>query len=491
MHCRIKPETATNRDLLLPRLRPAAGEGIVNSCEARSRRNGRVTIYALRLEKMERPMTASVPITPQPQDPNPLLGTWTGPGETPPFAAIHPEHFRPAFDFAMDENMAEIEEIAGNTEAASFANTIAALERSGRALSQVSAVFHALAGAHTNDAILALEREMSPRLAAHRNRIQLHGGLYARIKALWERRSELGLTGEQARVLERYEVTFRRAGAGLDPAAKQRVAEIGERLATLGTAFSQNVLADEQSYALVLETEDDLAGLGAAARDAARAAAEERGMPGKYAITLARSSIEPFLQSSTRRDLREKAFLAWIARGDGGGATDNKANIAETVRLRAERARLLGYPTFASYRLEDAMAKTPEAVRGLLRAGVEAGARPRHGRPRRAPGARPGRGRQFRPRPLGLAPLCREAPQGALRHRRGGNCALPRARRNDRKRPSTPPAACSGSPSANATMCRCGIAMSGSGRSPAPGTSSSACSSATTSPARPSAAAPG
>jgi peptidyl-dipeptidase Dcp len=297
---------------------------------------------------------------------NPLLGAWTGPAETPPFAAIRPEHFRPAFDEAMAENMAEIETIAGNTEAASFANTIAALERSGRALARVSAVFSALAGAHTNDAILALEREMSPRLAAHRNRIHLHGGLYARIKELWNRHAELGLSPEQARVLERYELNFRRAGAGLDAAGKARIAEIGERLATLGTAFSQNVLADEQSYALVLETEDDLAGLAAAQRTSAREAAQERGLPGKYAITLSRSSVEPFLQSSTRRDLREKAYLAWIARGDGGGATDNKAIIAETVRLRAERAHLLGYPDFAHYRLDDAMAKTPEAVRALL-----------------------------------------------------------------------------------------------------------------------------
>jgi peptidyl-dipeptidase Dcp len=311
-------------------------------------------------------MTASATESARSDNANPLLGAWTGPAETPPFAAIRPEQFRPAFDEAMAENMAEIEKIAGDAEAPSFANTIAALERSGRALARVSAVFSALAGAHTNDAILALEREMSPRLAAHRNRIHLNGALYARIKALWDRRAELGLSPEQARVLERYELNFRRAGAGLDTAGKARIAEIGERLATLGTSFSQNVLADEQSYALVLETEDDLAGLTAAQRTAAQQAAQERGQPGKYAVTLSRSSVEPFLQSSTRRDLREKAYLAWIARGDGGGATDNKAIIAETVRLRAERAHLLGYPDFAHYRLDDAMAKTPEAVRGLL-----------------------------------------------------------------------------------------------------------------------------
>jgi peptidyl-dipeptidase Dcp len=297
---------------------------------------------------------------------NPLLGAWMPPHETPPFEAIRPEHFRPAFDRAMADHMAEIEAIAAAPEAPSFANTIAALERGGRALDRVSAVFHALAGAHTDDALMAIEREMAPLLAAHRNRIHLHDGLYARIKALWDRRAELGLSPEQARVLERHDVTFRRAGAGLPEAARRRIAAIGERLAELGTAFSQNVLADERSYALVLETEEELAGLSEAARAAAREAAEERGMPGKHAITLARSSVEPFLQTSARRDLREKAYSAWIARGNSGGPTDNAAIIAETLALRAERARLLGYPTFAHYRLDDAMAKTPEAVQALL-----------------------------------------------------------------------------------------------------------------------------
>jgi peptidyl-dipeptidase Dcp len=297
---------------------------------------------------------------------NPLLGEWTPPDETPPFPAIRPEHFRPAFDRAMADHMAEIEAIATCPDTPSFANTIVALERGGRALDRVSAVFHALAGAHTNDALMAIEREMSPLLAAHRNRIHLHDGLYARIKALWDGRDTLGLTPEQARVLERYDVTFRRAGAGLPADTKSRIASIGERLAALGTAFSQNVLADEQAYALVIEGEEDLAGLSESARAAARAAAAERGMSDKHAITLARSSVEPFLRSSARRDLREKAYEAWIVRGNGGGATDNKAIIAETIALRAERARLLGYPTFADYRLDDAMAKTPQAVQALL-----------------------------------------------------------------------------------------------------------------------------
>jgi peptidyl-dipeptidase Dcp len=310
-----------------------------------------------------------MPLTSSPSNPdqaNPLLEAWTLPGETPPFPAIRPEHFRPAFDRAMADHMAEIETIATCPDTPSFANTIMALERSGRTLERVSAVFHALSGAHTNDALMAIEREMSPLLAAHRNRIHLHDGLYARIKALWGRHDALGLTREEARVLERYHVNFRRAGAGLAADAKSRIAAIGERLAALGTAFSQNVLADEQAYALVLEGEEDLTGLSESARAAARAAAAERGMPDKHAITLARSSVEPFLRSSARRDLREKAYEAWVVRGNGGGATDNKAIIAETIALRAERARLLGYPTFAHYRLDDAMAKTPQAVEALL-----------------------------------------------------------------------------------------------------------------------------
>jgi peptidyl-dipeptidase Dcp len=301
-----------------------------------------------------------------PNDTNPLLETWTTLYEAPPFAAVRPEHFRPAFERAMADHIAEIEAIAACPDAPSFANTIVALERSGRALERVSAVFHALAGAHTNDALMAIERAISPMLAAHRNRIHLHDGLYARIRALSDQSSSLGLAPQEARVLERYDTAFRRAGAGLPAETKSRIAAIGERLAALGTAFSQNVLADEQSYALFLDSEEDLAGMSESARAAARAAAAERGEPGRHAITLARSSVEPFLRSSSRRDLREKAYEAWAARGNSGGTTDNKAIITETVALRAERARLLGHPTFAHYRLDDAMAKTPEAVQALL-----------------------------------------------------------------------------------------------------------------------------
>ena len=229
----------------------------------------------------------------------------------------------------------------------------------------MSSVFYVLAGAHTSEAIQAIERDMAPRLARHWNEIHLNDGLFARLDAVHKRAADLGLTSEQARVLERYHAMFRRAGAGLDAAAKQRLKEIGERLASLGTAFGQNVLADEQSYVMPL-AEGDLAGLPDFAKAAARGAAEERGLKGQHAVTLSRSSVEPFLQFSARRELREKAFRAWIARGDNGGKTDNKPVIAELTALRDERARLLGYPSFAHYKLDDTMAKTPAAVTGLL-----------------------------------------------------------------------------------------------------------------------------
>ena len=303
--------------------------------------------------------------TARPSETNPFFEQWTGPFGVPPFARVVPEHFPPAFDRALAEHEAEVDAIAADPAAPSFENTIVALERSGKLLARVSDVFHALAGAHTTDAIQAIERDMAPRLARHWNRIYLNEALFRRIDALHGQTGALGLTSEQARVLDRYHTSFRRAGAMLDRPAKLRLAEIKERLATLGTAFSQNVLADEQGYTLALEREEDFAGLPDSMRAAAHAAAQERGKDG-HVITLSRSSIEPFLQFSARRDLREKAFRAWIARGDGGGKTDNKGHIAEMVALRAEQARLLGFADFAHFRLDDSMAKTPAAVRGLL-----------------------------------------------------------------------------------------------------------------------------
>ena len=296
---------------------------------------------------------------------NPLLGEWTGAFALPPFAAIGPQHFRPAFDRALAAHRAEIDAIAADKAVPTFDNTIGALEASGQSLNRVSNLFFVLAGADTSEALQAVERDVSPLLARHNSALYLNRALYARIEDLYRRRESLGLSPEQARVLDRYRTRFVRAGAALEKPAQDRLAAINERLASLGTAFGQNVLADEKAYALVLE-EGDLAGLPEFARANARAAAEARGYPGKHVITLARSSIETFLQFSARRDLREKAFQAWIRRGENGGATDNCAIVAEMVALRAERAGLLGFRTFADYRLDDQMAKTPANAKALL-----------------------------------------------------------------------------------------------------------------------------
>lgn len=297
---------------------------------------------------------------------NPLLAPWTTPFGLPPFENIAPEHYKPAFDTALAEQRTQIAAIADNPDAPTFANTIEAIETSGQTLKKVGGVFFNLAGSHTNDAMQAVEREMAPILAKHRNSIFMNEALYKRVAALYEKRDGLGLTPEQARVLDRYHTIFVRAGATLGPDEKKRLAAITERLASLGTQFSQNVLADEKAYQLVLDGEADLEGLPSFLREAAAQAAEERELKGKYVITLSRSSIEPFLQFSKRRDLREQAFKAWAARGDNGNATDNKVIIAETVALRAERAKLLGYGTFSDFKLADTMAKTPDNVQKLL-----------------------------------------------------------------------------------------------------------------------------
>ena len=299
-------------------------------------------------------------------DTNPLLARSSAPFDAPPFAEIRTEHYRPAFEVALAENRGEIDRIAGNAAEPSFDNTVAALERSGRALDQVASVFFNLAGSDTNDELQAIERKMAPVLSRHHTAIYLNDALFRRVDAVFARRAELGLSPEQARVLDRYHTAFRRAGAGKPEAVKQRLSAISERLASLGTQFGQNVLKDEKAWSMKLDGEADLAGLPDFLRSASAGAAGDRGESG-HVVTLSRSLIEPFLQFSARRDLRETAFKAWLARGEGGGDTDNRALIAEMVALRAERARLLGYQTFAHYRLDDSMARTPEAALDLLR----------------------------------------------------------------------------------------------------------------------------
>jgi peptidyl-dipeptidase Dcp len=283
----------------------------------------------------------------------------------PPFAAIRDEDFMPAFREAMRLHLAEVEKVAGNAETPSFANTIEALERAGRGLQKVSSVFFNLASSDTNDERQKIEREISPVLSKHGMAVLTNPKLFARINALHEAADTLGLTPEQGRLLEKYYRRFVRAGALLDEAGKARMTEIGARLAELHTAFSQNVLAAEKSFQLVLKSEEDLKGLPEFVRQAAAQAARDRGLPGEYVITLSRASIEPFLEFSERRDLRKKAYEAYVARGEEA-ASDNRPLIQEILALRSELAKLLGFETYADYQIDDAMAKTPASARELL-----------------------------------------------------------------------------------------------------------------------------
>ena len=295
---------------------------------------------------------------------NPLLAPWSTPFKLPPFEAIQDTDFAPAFEAALAEARAEIAAIADNPEAPDFANTIDALELSGASLDRVLGVFYSLAGTDSNPAREALQREFAPKLSAYSSEITSNAALFARIEALWQARDDLGLTDEQARVLYLTRRGFVRAGAQLQGAAKDRLTEVKARLAVLGTDFMQNLLAEERGWFMEL-AEDDLQGLPDFLIAAARAAGAEKGVDGPV-ITTSRSLIAPFLAFSPRRALREKAYEAWAARGANGGDTDNRAIAAEILALRQERAELLGYKDFASYKLETEMAKTPGNVRGLL-----------------------------------------------------------------------------------------------------------------------------
>jgi peptidyl-dipeptidase Dcp len=296
---------------------------------------------------------------------NPLLKGWETPHQTPPFDEIKPEHFIPAFEQAFVDHTAEIVAITHDPTTPDFDNTITALERSGKLLAKVSAVFYDLVSAHSNPSILEIDKDVSLRMARHWNPIMMNAVLFGRIALLHGNRANLNLTAEQMRLLERTYTRFHRAGAGLSDDAKIRMAQINERLAQLGTTFSHHVLGDEQDWFMELST-DDHAGLSDTFLAAARAAAEDRGMAGRTIVTLSRSTVEQFLKSSDKRELREKVFKAFIARGDNRNDHDNNAVITEILTLREESAKIMGFANYAAYRLEDSMAKTPEAVRSLL-----------------------------------------------------------------------------------------------------------------------------
>ncbi len=326
-----------------------------------------VLALALHAAPVAAPAAAAPAARPQEPAMNPLLAPWTGRfGGVPPFATIKVEHFKPALEAGMAAQLAAIARITGDPAPATFENTIAAMERSGRTLDRVGRLYGVWSSTLSTPEFQAVETEMAPKLAAFSDQITQDPKLFARIAAVYQAREKAGLTPEQQRVTWLYYTNFVRAGARLDPAAKQRVAAVNERLASLFTAFTQHVLAEEGEQYTELAGEADLAGLSASTRAGLAAAAEARGLKGKWIVPNTRSAVEPFLQASTRRDLREKVWRAFVSRGDHGDARDNKAAITEILQLRAERARLLGYPTHAHWSVENSMAKTPERAMALM-----------------------------------------------------------------------------------------------------------------------------
>ncbi|SFR41495.1 M3 family metallopeptidase [Litoreibacter janthinus] len=295
---------------------------------------------------------------------NPLLADWQTPFCLPPFSEFTDTDFAPGFEDALTEARAELAAIIENSDAPTFQNTIDALELMGEGMHKVLSPFYTLAGVDSNPAREALQRDFSPKLAAWGSEVSMNPKLFERVEELWNKRDALDLTPEQLRVLELTRRGFVRSGAQLTGKEFDRLKQVKERLAVLGTQFTQNLLADERGWSMEL-SDADLEGLPDFVVATARAAADAEGKDG-HLLTLSRSLIVPFLQFSPRRDLREVAYEAWVARGANGGETDNREIAAETLKLREERAKLLGYEDFASYKLETEMAKTPEAVRELL-----------------------------------------------------------------------------------------------------------------------------
>ncbi|MBP1621207.1 MAG: peptidase, partial [Acidobacteria bacterium] len=297
---------------------------------------------------------------------NPLLVEWTTPFGVPPFAAIRPEHFPPALTAGMAAQAKEIAAITGSSQPATFANTLEAFDDSGQLLEKVNAVFGNLTSAETNDALQAIQKEFAPKLAAHRDDIRLNAALFARVKAVWDARATLKLSSEQARLLEETYTDFVRAGALLGPEQKEQMRAINQELAGLGVKFGDNVLKQTNAYRLVLDSKEQLAGLPdrviAVGADAAKAA----GLEGKWVYTLHGPSIWPFLENSSDRGLRKQILDAYLTRGDHGDEYDNNKVIARIAALRVEKAKLLGYPTWADFQLERNMAKNPAGVYGLL-----------------------------------------------------------------------------------------------------------------------------
>jgi peptidyl-dipeptidase Dcp len=312
--------------------------------------------------------TPTVQPNPEPPSPaNPLLRKWEGPyGGVPPFDRVQVAHFKPALEAAMAENLSEVDRVAKDPAPPTFENTIVALERAGQTLDRVQTIYGVFGATMNGPAFQVVQRDMAPRLAAFSDQITQNEALFKRIEAVYNSPEKAMLTPEQQRLTWLYYTNFVRAGAKLGPDAKARLSEINQKLAGLYTKFSQNVLAEEDGQFIVLKSEAELAGLPQSVRDAAAAAALTKKQSGAWVIMNTRSSIDPFLTYSDRRELREKAWRMFVNRGDNGDEHDNNAIITEILQLRYERARLLGYPTHAHWRLENAMAKTPEHAMELM-----------------------------------------------------------------------------------------------------------------------------
>ncbi|MEB0136878.1 M3 family metallopeptidase [Actimicrobium sp. CCC2.4] len=297
---------------------------------------------------------------------NPFFAASTLPYQLPPFDRIKDADYAPAFADGMRQQMTEIRAIADNPAAPTFDNTIVAMERSGRLLHRVSEVFFNLSGTNTNAVMQALERDLAPKLSAHRDAIQLDGKLYARIDKLYGQRTTLALDAQSLRLLERIHTDFVRAGAPLPPASQQKLRDMNSQLASLATTFSQNVLNEINASAITVDTRAELDGLSDNAIAAAALAAKVRGLDGKYVLALVNTTGQPPASSLTNRALRQRLYDASTIRGSRGGAFDNRAIVLQLASLRADRAVLLGYPNHAAYVLQEETARTPAAVNQLL-----------------------------------------------------------------------------------------------------------------------------
>jgi peptidyl-dipeptidase Dcp len=321
-------------------------------------------------------LTASMPTdsfnktvhaTNSPADPNPLLAEWAGPyGGVPPFDKVQVALFKPALEAAMAENLADIDKVARQSTPPTFDNTIVSLEKAGRTFDRVSTIYGIWSSTMSSPDFQSVQREMAPKLAAFGDQITQNEPLFKRIETIYNSPEKKKLNSEQQRLVWLYYTNFVRAGAKLDTRAKARLTEINQELASLFTKFSNNVLFEEDNQFVTLKSEDELKGLPQSVRNAEAASAAARKQPGTWVIMNTRSSVEPFLTYSDRRDLREKVWRMFIMRGDNGGEHDNNATISQILQLRAERAKLLGYQTHAHWRLENAMAKTPERAMDLM-----------------------------------------------------------------------------------------------------------------------------